>query len=360
MRGVRNALKLFINYCWRLLRWQVIKYLFLFFGIPSPASITLADQPRLGPFEQSAPKQLSVPVGSEPFDAEEVLYGAVSSPDQCAQVPDGMWIEVDGKGECIRYYGHGFSSNGTPLVLVYFSGDVMLRTPKGERYVGSSYADRSPAVITDEMAQWSTEAGTPTIFLARPGIYGSSGDHNQRRHSREIDLMNAAMDRLKERYGVSSFVLTGHSAGGQIVAALLNKRADLHAAVMSSPLASVKQVAAFWENRRDIPGRFLYDVEAFYDPVEEIDRIKTEPSPRIYVISDPEDRTVPFYSQLYYVRRLRASGLKPQHIYAQAADPAHHLLAEHAKRAATLIARDQPDAVVRRALVELDLLSLSK
>jgi len=209
------------------------------------------------------------------------------------------------------------------------------------------------------MAEWSSRAGIPAVFMARPGLYGSSGDHNARREPREIELMNQALTLLKQRYGISDFILTGHSAGAQIVSALLNKRTDVRAAVMTSALVSVKQVAAFWENRREIPGSLLYNAESFYDPVEEISSINRDPEPEIYVISDPEDRSVPFFTQLYYVRRLRTEGFNPHHVYAHAPAPARHLLAEHGKRAAELIARGRTSEEIRRALHELDIANIS-
>jgi hypothetical protein len=340
---------------WRLLRWRFWRFIFVAFGVYGFTEPSLGNRPALGPFEDPRPGELNIPVGNEPFDAAEALNGSLSSPEHCAGVPNGLWVEVNGKGDCIRYYAQGLSSGENQAVLVYFSGDVMLRTTRGVRYVTPSYGSVSPMEIEKDMAGWSAEAGRPALHLARPGIYGSSGDHNMRRTHREIELMDRALGMLKERYNVSSFILTGHSAGGQIAAALLNRRLDIAASVFSSGLVSVKQVNAYWEFRREIPGRLLYDAKNYYDPVDEIGNIRRDPRPEIYVISDPEDRIVPFYSQLYYVRRLRAIGLKPRHIYAYAPGPQRHLLARHAKRAAALFARGKSAKEIQRALLELDL-----
>ena len=343
---------------WKAVKWRSIKLSFLLWGLPTVASPGLGDQPQLGPFERVQPRQLDDPRGDQPFDAEAVLHGTFVAAGDCTRSGNRLWVEVDAKGDCIRYYAFGLLPSDNPRALVYLGGDVMLRTSKGVRFIAASYTSRSPATIEKEMAEWSEAARIPAIFLARPGLYGSSGDHNRRRHLREILLMDSALDGLKEKYGISSFILTGHSAGGQIVAALLNRRRDIEAAVMTSPLASVKQVSAFWEDRRAIPGRLLYDAKKFHDPVEDVERISTDPKPRIYVVSDPEDRSVPFFSQLYYVRRLRLAGLEPQHVYAHASGPSRHVLAEHGKRTAALIARGRSDAEIRRALLELDLQNL--
>ncbi|WP_246332967.1 serine aminopeptidase domain-containing protein [Aureimonas mangrovi] len=323
-------------------------------AVPQASQTASAESPRLGPFEYPQPRELRSPEGAETFDAYEALHGSVGSPEHCGPGTGRLWVVVGGEGECIRYYHHGLAAEN-PVALVYFGGDVMLRTQKGVRFISPSYPVQSPTSIETEMARWSGEAGVPAIFIARPGIYGSSGDHNDRRHEREIDLMEGAVQAVVERYGIASLILVGHSAGGQIVAALLNRRRDVDAAVISSGMVSVKQVTNFWERRRSIPGRLLYDASAFHDPVEAIETIRKDPLPQIYVLSDPEDRSVPFFSQLYYVRRLRVTGQEPRHIYAEAPDRQRHLLADHAKLAASLIARGREEADVRRALLELSL-----
>ncbi|WP_048645250.1 hypothetical protein [Nitratireductor soli] len=338
------------------LAWRLVRWLLLILSVPGASQSAHADAPRLGPFERPQPQELAVPRGDESFSPFQALNGSFSSPEHCAKVPHGLWVEHEGRGDCIRYYPHGLAEGGNRSVLVYFAGDVMLRNSRGVRFITGSYMQRSPASIAADMAEWSAQAGQqPTVYIARPGIYGSSGDHNMRRHPREIALMDRAVDMIKERYSVSSFILSGHSAGAQIVAGLLNRRADVSAAVMTSGLVSVKQVSNFWEKRRSLPGRLLYDSRNFYDPVDEIDRIATNPRPQIYMISDPEDRVVPFFSQLYYVRRLRGAGFEPQHIYAQATDPRRHLLALNGRLAAALLAQGRSPREIRRALTDFEL-----
>ncbi|MFK3777612.1 alpha/beta hydrolase family protein [Agrobacterium sp. NPDC089420] len=337
------------------LAWWIVRWALLALAIPGASQSALADAPRLGPFELPKPRELTVFRDDQAFSPFEALNGSFTSPEACAGIPNSLWIDAEGKGDCIRYYPQALADGKNPVVLVYFGGDVMLRNAKGVRFITDSYIRQSPATIAAEMTEWAQKAGHPVIFMARPGIYGSSGDHNRRRHPREIALMDRALDLIKQRYDVSSFILTGHSAGGQIVAGLLNRREDVAAAVITSGLVSVKQVSAFWERRRRLPGKLLYNAADFYDPITEIDRIPTEPRPGIYLLSDPEDRVVPFFSQLFYVRRLRAAGFEPHHIYLQATDRQRHLLAYHGRLAAALIARGQTPVEIRRAVHEMEL-----
>lgn len=341
------------SFSWRLIRWTLLAL------SVSPASQNaFANDPRLGPFEYPQPRALKSPEADETFDAYEALNGSYTSEAKCAGYSGRIWIDLGDRGDCIRYYQYGLENSGNETILVYFGGDVMLRTQRGVRFITGSYTEQSPATIEADMRRWSEQAGIAAVFVARPGIYGSSGDHNERRHRREMELMNRALDAIKERHGISSFILTGHSAGGQIVAALLNWRDDVRAVVISSGMTSVKQVAKFWERRRKIPGRLLYDVDAFYDPVSEIDRIETAQKPEIYVLSDPEDRSVPFFSQLYYVRRLRNAGLDPKHLYLHATGRQRHLLVEYARLASAMIAQGEDELAIRRAVSDLEVENL--
>ncbi|MBP2542192.1 alpha/beta hydrolase family protein [Agrobacterium tumefaciens] len=309
--------------------WWIVRWALLALAIPGASQSALADAPRLGPFELPKPRELTIFRDDQAFNPFEALNGSYATAASCATVPHGLWIDIDGKGDCIRYYPQALAEGENRTVLVYFGGDVMLRNSKGVRFITDSYLRQSPATIAAEMADWARQAGRPAIFMARPGIYGSSGDHNKRRHPREIVLMDRALDQIKQEHKISTFILVGHSAGGQIVAGLLSRRSDVSAAVISSGLVSVKQVSAYWERRRRVSGKLLYNAAEFYDPVDEIDRIPTAHRPDIYVLSNPEDRTVPFFSQLLYVRRLRVAGFEPHHIYVQATDRQRHLLAYH-------------------------------
>ncbi len=54
----------------------------------------------------------------------------------------------------------------------------------------SHYPQLSPAMMQAEAEQYAAAAGRTFINLARPGVYGSSGDHMQRRREREVRLID--------------------------------------------------------------------------------------------------------------------------------------------------------------------------
>lgn len=322
--------------------WRAIAVLMI-----AQAQSALAQRLELPAGAPTEPKDLAIPRGAEPFDPYEALHGSRSSSAQCLTVPNGFWIEFDGKGDCIRAYAHGLSSADHPVVLVYFSGDVLLKTRTAVRFVAPTYERRSPDGLQRDMARWSQEAGRPAIFLARPGMFGSSGDHNARREFREVMLMDRALDAIKHRYRVSRFVLAGQSGGGQIAAALLNRRHDISAVALSSALVSVREVTRYWDRRRTVQST---NIPALHDPIDHVGRIATHPKPQVIVLSDREDRIVPYESQLAYVRRLQATGFEPLHVLMTAPDKTRHALARHGRRAAAMMARGDSIATIRAEL----------
>lgn len=87
---------------------------------------------------------------------------------------------------------------------------------KGDRV---SQIKRPPETIpgntaTDQRRQARAimrQTGLPTIIIARPGTYGSSGNHYHRRRAEEFRAINAALDAIKARYGIQRVILNGHS-----------------------------------------------------------------------------------------------------------------------------------------------------
>ncbi|MDH4989322.1 alpha/beta hydrolase [Aquamicrobium lusatiense] len=340
----------------RRIRWHYVDVVARL-GIGDEEILRQGRRPAYG---KAQPRLLTVTQGAEPFSAHDALHGSWSTPEQSPAIPNSLWVEIDGAAECIRYYPSGLRDSDNRVALVFLSGDVVLRTPLGIRYTGPTYARQTPDHLTGLMAEWSADAGAAAIYLARPGIFGSSGDHEKRRLPYEIDLMDRSLDLLKEKHRIGRFILVGQSGGAQIAAALLNRRRDITASVMTSGLLSVHQTVSRWRRFRPVPGGAVHPVEALCDPMQDISRIPRRPAPTIILISDPRDAAVPLHSQLQYLRKLVAEGLKPHHIYAHAQGPKRHNLGLHGRKAAALIARGADIRQIRQALVDLDLDNLGE
>ncbi|WP_273773118.1 alpha/beta fold hydrolase [Brucella intermedia] len=334
----------------RKIRWHIIDIMARL-GIGSGEILRNGQRPAYG---TAKPKLLTVTQGDESFDTHDVLHGSFSSPEQCSGIPNALWADIATGGECIRYYPAGLSSGHNPVALLFFPGDIILRTARGVRFVGKSYTQQTPNRLIKLMSEWAVDAGTPAIYIARPGIFGSSGDHEKRRLPYEIELMDRTLDMLKTRHRIDRFVLVGQSGGAQIAAALLNRRPDIAASVMTAGLLSVHQTVSRWRRVNPVPGGATYAVEALYDPIQEVEHIRRAPAPKIVLISDPRDTVMPLHSQVQYLRRLQAEGFEPVHIYAHAEGHKHHNLGVHGRKAAALLVQGKTEREIRKALVDLD------
>ena len=126
------------------------------------------------------------PKGADTTTGDGVLSGSILTAEDCARHPEtSVWVVVDGTGECIRYYHSGLGE-ATPVVHVWFHGDRMMQWTDGRSRVGRSYEDSAtPEGIARRVALGRDWTGGPYIRFSRPGVFGSSGFHKQRRLARE-------------------------------------------------------------------------------------------------------------------------------------------------------------------------------
>ena len=158
--------------------------------------------------------------------------------------------------------------------------------------------------------------------MGAPKLHGSSGDHTQKRQPREIALMDRALDALKSRYRIDSFIAAGQSGGGHVTASLLAHRADIGCAVLTSAPTAVRA-------RNDIkkwPGDAT-GMTTFYDPIEHVNEIKGRARLRIFVVGDPRDKAVPFRTQQLYFETLKANKLDAHLVSANGSGQQFHSLA---------------------------------
>lgn len=289
-------------------------------------------------------RTLTATTGADTFPGGELVDGSTSDAMQCATLPLAVWVTVDSKGDCIRAYGAGLKEGANPGVLIYLSGDRL-----AGRRIGGGYEKESPDSLQADVNRWARQAGMPYLFLARPGTYGSSGDHTQRRRPREGKLVDAALTALKARYAVGTFHLAGQSGGGGLVANMLNVRSDIGCAVAASGAVAVDLRAQLLDRHKDTTG-----YTDSYDPVAHVKDIVKRPGLRIFVLSDRGDQAVPFKSQECYVGELRKRGIAPIHIELTARGALHHDLVAFAKPALVWCAQGKTDSEIETALKAMD------
>lgn len=294
----------------------------------------------------TASSQLKPTTGTEPFPVDQLMYGSVADEALCKSIPDTVWVVVDGTGDCVRYFKSILGHQPGGAAFIFFHGDYLGGTRmRGNLRVVGNYANQTPARLTNQADALAKEAGGPYFLIARPGVFGSSGDHAQRRRLREPLLATAALDQLKARYNIGTWHISGQSGGGTMAAALITLRSDIDCVGIASGGTAIKVRARELGFSSDTTG---YDDP--YDPVDHISKISRSPAPRIFVVSDRRDTDVSFSSQSYYVAQLTKAGLNPAHILAEARPPNYHGLDQFAIRAVRLCARGTPSEEIARHL----------
>ena len=272
--------------------------------------------------------------GDENFRADELRHGVTATAEQCATLGTAVWASApSGGGECIRYWASGLPLYGpASRVLVYLPGDQMaFDTPD------AGYANRNPKAMQSLANSMQSKLGVPFILLSRPGTFGSSGEHRQRRRELEPRLMSAALDEIKKKYTVDALGLVGLSGGGHTVASLLGWRSDIVCAV---PTSSVSSPRLRWQGlgrTSDLTGH-----ADSYEPVDHLKRGIAHPRLRVFVLGDPKDSNVVWATQLPLAQRLKELGIAVETLAGEGSDAQHHALGASGQLVGSLCLRDRP------------------
>lgn len=276
-------------------------------------------------------QRIPMDTGDGYFTAQALMQGVTATPDQCAGVTHAVWAQAaGGAGECIRYWAAGLPAGGAvPRVMVYIPSDQMAFDQ-----ADAGYATRNPKIVQGLADGMQARAGVPFILLSRPGTFGSSGEHKQRRRELEPRLMSAALDAIKARHGISELVLVGLSGGGHIVASLLGWRSDIVCAV---PTSSVSSPRLRWQGM----GRTA-DLTGYTDSYEPVDHLRREvlhPQLRVFVLGDLKDSNVVWATQTPLADRLKALGADVTLLNGEGSDAQRHALGGSGQRVGAMCLR---------------------
>ena len=263
--------------------------------------------------------------GMPSFDGAVVLQG--SAPDRGKRNDPGrIWVEVDGAAESLSFYGAEITGGAPPLIFLH--GDCSYRNEAGWA-VYDDYVKTFPYGLQVIAEQVALSTQRTFVDLARPGVHGSSGNHQQRRRLREVKLVDAALSALKSAFGWTSFDLAGLSGGGHLVAALMARRSDIGVAVIASGNVSVRRRNQEQGRAADVTG-----YTDFVDPIDIVDEVARHPPRRVIVLTDPSDKVVSAACQTAYVEALRGAGVRVEHRLIRALGPSRHHLQDAAILAA--------------------------
>lgn len=306
--------------------------------------------------QQTRPLALAAPTPSvvrpvtppAPASVEHTAQFAAegSSKQLCESVADRVFVHHDLGSACIAYFATSSKTQVGPAV-VYFEGDV----PAAEA-LKPNFAKNYLATMRTAFKTLAERSGVRFVFIARPGLFGSSGNHAARRSAGEMMTMNAALDAVKARLKLGDVVLAGQSGGSTVAAALLTLgRRDVACTVLGSGLLSVVEIEHAHRVREHLPAiRPAVLQVLLFDPTDRLDWIEPIKSHRIFVLGDPSDTRTPFAQQRRFAERVQALGHHATAIEVKGQGELMHSVAHHTLPAAALCARGADDATIRRTV----------
>lgn len=256
---------------------------------------------------------------------EYLLWNQPPDRSTCPDEPSYVWVEHSHGVECIRYFASD-DLHDVHTVIVEFYGDRInfMDTPPGDIPRNTAHDQVRHA------KQQAMIANTPVVIIARPGTFGSSGDHSARRQEKEFHSINSAIDAIKQRYSIERFTLLGQSGGATAAAAILTMgRTDITCLVLTSGAYSLLERAhriRLQNNRPTNPDRDTTGLRNPYDPINHIEGIDQNSETSIYILGNRNDRNTFFDLQENFWQQLVDAGHDAFIEEHQAIPPMHHRL----------------------------------
>ncbi|MBX9827949.1 MAG: hypothetical protein K2Y27_23475 [Xanthobacteraceae bacterium] len=292
----------------------------------------------------------AAPARAHIIPVADLVRGITVTQAQCAALPQAAWLnglghKFMGREFCIRYYLSTAGGEGA-RPAVFLQGDRLGRLNLRTGEYTSSGRDKD--IDTDDFVRaaevLSKQTGGPAIYLARPGLDGSSGDHRIRHSVLELNITNAALDAIKRRHRFDGFHLIGQSGGSMLVGGMLALRSDVGCAVIGSGRLAP-----------DRPTRPSPDpAMEYFNVADAVSAIAQKRAARILVVTDPLDKRVPEPTQTNFVRMLRQAGGQAEQILVQATDDDRHGVVAYSRTtAAGCIRGASTDEIARELYVQI-------
>jgi hypothetical protein len=257
---------------------------------------------------------VAAPAQAEIFRVADMVRGVLITQAQCADIQNAVWVTAMGESVCMRYYPSTAGGMG-PYPVIFMQGDKFGRYDRATNTFerAGEYKDVDSRSLQRMADSYSLATGTTGIYLARVGVDGSSGHHGIKDTVLEVNLTNAALDAIKQRYRFGGFNLTGQSGGSTNIGGLLALRTDIRCAVPGSGRLALPQAKLLHDRPLDV-----------INPVNYVETIARNSGARILVLTDYQDQHVPAEHQIPFVEALLRAGGQIEQFFVRATDEGHH------------------------------------
>jgi len=250
------------------------------------------------------------------------------SNETCLDKSGYMLVHSENESQCLRYYPSS-SLTGEKTVVIQLYGDRDLSSKMAINEIKNNTQTEQEKLAA---AKHQKIKNVPWVILARPGTYGSSGNHKDKRMLSEFLAINNALDGLKGRYDIKRFIVVGHSGGATLGAGLLTLgRADIQCAILSSgtydylarrALTKLEQNSVSYDSK-------TRSILKQYDPYFYTENIVQDPSRKIFILGDSRDKNTPFHLQLAFAYKVEHAGHLVNIVEFVADGPDYHNIKEN-------------------------------
>ena len=258
-----------------------------------------------------------------------------------------VWVEVERRGECVAFYASSDLKNAK-IAVVYFEGDIPPSFRRNAERLGSHLRSMQRA-----LELMGRTYRVPYVLMARPGTFGSTGNHADRRKDREAIVMREAISALRRRFNIGKLALSGQSGGATLGGALLALGlTHVSCAALASGGFDLVAMLDWHAQKQGLIGSHREHpatLDGNFDVIERLGGVVHDPARRVFVIGDEADKVTPFAQQSRFARLLREMGHHAQVVQATGSGPDHHGLTVTALKIAGLCATGASDDEVRKA-----------
>jgi predicted esterase len=268
-------------------------------------------------------------------DSNGVRSETIAEAD-CRGKPGRLWVEKDGRAQCVAYVGPApLPQIGNGTAVVFFRGDIPAEDMANETTTNLAYSERQSAELTKAYQ-------LPVIIVGRLGTMGSTG-HQVLGGSRiDAEVMSDAVNQIAQLYGLRQIAFAGQSGGARLIAHLLILgRSDISCTAMASGAYDLPRTdRGGGRVRTNIFGEAGSN---YLVPMQHAETIPRSTRRRDFVLADPLDKISPIDEQRAWAEKLRTLGHRTMLIELRGSGPDNHGLGNQAIRAAATCAKDLDD-----------------